>query len=180
MAISMNRLVAALLHHPEVVATATAQQEVTFEWLADALGEDLLSREERARIATDWTLSHELEGSYLRAIAAQRWNESVQLARSRPSVHSPEWVTMVPAVGAQAGLTAPEDGSDKEKISLFIGPPPSVRRISVEPEGSNLSISVSSHCSLPIDSKCDPGFCGGCKVLYVEAPHEGQICRCDD
>jgi hypothetical protein len=176
----MNRLVAALLRRPEVVATATEQQDATFEWLAGALGEELLSQEERARIARDEKLSRELGDSYLHVITAARWNESVQSARSRPSVQSPEWVTMVPAAGAQVGLTAPEDVSDTERISLFTGPPLNALRISVELAGPELSVSVSSHCSLPVDSQCDPGVCGGCKLLYVEAPHYGLICRCDD
>ena len=175
----MNRLVAALLRRPEVVATAT-EQGATFEWLADALGEELLSQEERARIAGDEKLSRELSGSYLRPITAERWNKSLELARSRPSVQSPEWVTMVPAAEAQSGLTAPEDVSDAERISLFTGPLSNARRISVELASPNLSLSVSSHCSLPVDSVCDPGVCGGCKLLYVEAPHEGLVCRCDE
>ena len=179
--IFMNRLVAALLRRPEVVTTATElQEEATFEWLADALGEELLSREERASVTGDAALSRELEGSYLRAISAERWNESLELARAQPSVRSPEWVTMVPAGGGQAGLTAPEDASDTDRISLFRGPASNAGRISVELALANLSVSVSSHCSLPIDSVCDPGVCGGCKLLYVEAPHEGLICRCDD
>src|SRR5437773_1887768 len=98
----MNRLVAALLRRPEVVAAAAEQQGATFGWLADTLGEELLSQEERARVAGDEGLRRELESGYLGAITAGRWNESIQLARSRPPVESAEWVTMVPAAGAQA------------------------------------------------------------------------------
>jgi hypothetical protein len=176
----MNRLVAALLRRPEVVAAATEQESVTFEWLADTLGEELLSQEERVRIAQDTALSRELEGGYLHPITARRWNEGVQLAQSRPAVQSPEWVTMVPAVGEEVGLTAPDDASAMDRISLFTGPLPIARRISVELTDTNLSISVSDHCSLPVDSKCEPGICGGCKLVPVEAPNVGLVCLCDD
>jgi hypothetical protein len=176
----MNRLVAALLHRPEVVATAAEQGSATFEWLADALGEELLSQEERTRIAQDEVLSRELSSSYLHPITAERWNEGVQLARSQPAVESPEWVTMIPATGAEAGLTAPDDASDTDRISLFTGPPSNARRVSVELAGPDLSMSVSDHCSPPIDGKCETGACGGCKLFPIEAPNVGLICDCDD
>jgi len=176
----MNRLVAALLRRPEVVATATELQRPTFQWLADTLGEELLNQEERARIAQDAALSSQLEDSYLHPITAQRWNEGVQQAQSRPAVQSSEWVTMVPAAGAEVGLTVPDGTSVTDRISLFTGPLRRARRISVELAGTNLSVSVSSHCNLPIDSWCDPGECGGCRLVTVEAPNEGLICLCDD
>jgi hypothetical protein len=175
----MNRLVSALLRRPDVVAAAAEQQGATFDWLVGNLGEELLDAREKSAIEADPALSSELSASYLPAITAEEWNRSVDRARSRPSDQPSEWVTMIPAAGAQEGLTAPEDDSNANKISLFIGPVENARTISIELTGQSVAVSTSAHCSLPVRGNCDTSRCRGCTLIHVEAPHAGLICRCE-
>jgi hypothetical protein len=174
----MNRLVAALLRRPDIVAAAAEQQGATFDWLVDNLGAELLDAREQAAIAANPALIDELAVGYLPVVTAEEWNRNVNRARSRPGDQPSEWVTMVPAAGAQVGLTAPEDRSDTDMISLFIGPVNNARTISIEPTDQSVSISSAAHCSLPVRSNCDKTRCPGCTLIYVEAPHTGLICRC--
>jgi hypothetical protein len=110
--------------HPEVIAAAAERDSVSFEWLVDVFGDALLSHQELDDVAADERLGRTLAGSYLPVITAGEWNHGTVLAGSRPPVEAEWWVTMVPAGSTGRGLTAPEDATATERISLFGGPRP--------------------------------------------------------
>jgi hypothetical protein len=179
----VNRLVALLRRHPEVAVAAVEGESASFAWLADAFGDELLSRQERDDLAADQQLSRTLADSYLFVITAEEWGRGTVLAGARPPVGADWWITMVPAGSTGRGLTAPEDASARELIALFGGPPDRVRPVVVDPaRRDRVTVAVSTHCPPPIRGVCAHGLCGGCKERRVYEPQQGgeaRVCRCD-
>jgi hypothetical protein len=180
----MNRLVALLRGNPEVAVKAAERESASFEWLADAFGDALLRHQERDVLVGDERLGRALADSYLPVITADEWNRGTVLAGARPPVEAEWWVTMVPAGGTGRGLTAPEDATDTELISLFSGPPTNVRPVVFDPARRRLiPVAAAAHCLPPIRGVCGSGLCGGCKERRVYEPRQGgdaRLCRCDD
>jgi hypothetical protein len=172
----MNRLVAVLRRRPDVVAVAATRMRSEFSWFLEALGDDLLSPAERARIIDAPPVSRALDGSFLCAITAPEWTAGIRRAGDEPPARASEWVIMIPAGSTGLGLTAPEDASTEERLSLFAGQGDDVRPISVAPARPTRLLSAAGHCvRVPVRAVCDPGICGRCRLRRVE---DGLICMC--
>src|SRR5262245_61246270 len=117
----MNRLVDALLDHPDVVDLAVQSDAAGFELLVEELGDALLSRRERYIIVRNAELRSRLCTGYLPIMTAVAWNTALNLTQGDAPA-SGWWTVMIASTTGHRGLTAPQDSSDVELIALFAGP----------------------------------------------------------
>jgi hypothetical protein len=176
----MNRLITVLRSEPAVVTEAADAGGVGFRWLLDALGERMLNRRELLAVANTPGALDALNAGYLPAITAWEWEDLLQASDEEPAHVSPWWTVMIPGDGG-LGLTAPEDASDDDLISLLVGPSDASQPISWNLQTLALAgnlpnldvISRVQHCPPATRYGCGPGICGGCRGRRVYSKRTG-------
>jgi hypothetical protein len=178
----MNRLVNALIAHPEVVEQAAGQEDARFGSLLDTLGDVVFSESELRRIQNDPQLRQRLETSYLPTISAPDWEHALSLTENRTAVSSGWWTVMVAGTSGHFGLTAPQDGSRSELVALFTGPTASAGILAYDPAlGAVIDATGGPHCGPPSRGLCDKRNCPGCNPAEVHDPATrltGIKCSC--
>ena len=178
---SVNRLVRALIAHPQVIEQTAGQQDPSFGLLLDALGDAMLSESELHLIQNDPQLRQRLETSYLPTISAPDWNDALSLTENRTTTNSGWWTVIVAGTSGHFGLTAPQEGSGTELVALFTGPAASAWILAYDPALGTLSEAAGKpHCGAPSRGRCYEGTCHGCipYEVYDEATHSGIKCMC--
>jgi hypothetical protein len=178
----MNRLVNALIAHPEVVEQTAGQEDARFGSLLDVLGDAVFSGSELRRIQDDPQLRQRLETSYLPTISAPDWEYALSLAENRTAVNRGWWTVMVAGTSGRFGLTAPQDGSGAELVALFTGPTARAGILAYDPALSTvIDLTGGPHCGPPSRGRCDRQNCPDCDPaeVYDPATHSTGIkCTC--
>jgi len=178
----VNRLVTALIAHPQVIGQTAGQEDVRFGLLLDALGDSAFSESELDRIQNDSQLRQRLESSYLPTISAPDWEHALSLTENRTAIRSGWWTVMIADPSGHFGLTAPQDGSRAELIALFTGPADSTGVLVFDPAlGAVIDVIGAPHCGPPSRGRCDTQNCPDCEPaeVYDEATHSTGIkCAC--
>ena len=178
----MNRLVDALIAHPQVVEQMAGQEDARFGSLLDTLGDALFSESELHRIQNDPQLRQRLDTSYLLTISAPDWEYALSLTENRTAINSGWWTVMVAGTSGHFGLTAPQDGSGAELVALFTGPAASAGILAYDPAlGTVSEVTGGPHCGPPSRGRCDKRNCPDCDPaeVYDEATHSTGIkCTC--
>lgn len=178
----VNRLLSILQRDPTVVTAAARQDRATFGWLLDALGDRLLSQEERATLAATGDAAAALDDGYLPVISGEEWETVLRVSRQE-SAHNGGWWTVMVSGDAGMGLTVPEDRSGEDVISVFVGPPKQALPISWRVATSTVLVTrAGSHCPAVTKNGCNPGICGRCvsRKVYSRRTGYGVECWCDD
>jgi len=164
----VNRLVSALIAHPQVIEQTAGQEDPTFGLLLDALGDAVFSESERNQIQNDPELLRRLETSYLPTITAPSWKRALSLTENRTALNSGWWTVMVAGTSGQFGLTAPQDDSEAELVALFTGPSASVHILVYNPAlGAISEVTGGSHCGPAPRGRCFEGRCHECAAAEV-------------
>jgi hypothetical protein len=178
----MNRLVNALIAHPEVVEQTAGQEDARFGSLLDTLGAAVFSESELRRIQNDPQLRQRLETSYLPTISAPDWEHALSLTENRTAVNSGWWTVMVAGASGRYGLTAPQDGPGTDLVALFTGPAASAGILAYDPAlGTVIDVTGGPHCGPPSRGRCDKRNCPHCDPaeVYDPATHSTGIkCLC--
>jgi hypothetical protein len=178
----MNRLVNALIAHPQVIEQMAGQEEAPFGSLLDALGDAVFSEPELHRIQDDLQLRQRLETSYLPTISAPDWEYALSLTENRTAISSGWWTVMIAGTSGHFGLTAPQNGPGPEQVALFTGPADSAWILVYDPAlGTVSEVTGLPHCGAPSRGRCHEGSCHGCAAaeVYDEATHSTGIrCLC--
>jgi hypothetical protein len=178
----VNRLVKALLAHPNVVDEAIPQGRADFDFLLDQLGDELMSEQEWAALPSQSGIGPSLRSGYLPVITATQWEQALHAAQEGPDDRG--WRTvMVRNSNGEFGVTAPQDGSDEPVLALFAGPPDNPRAVAYRlTENAYVNVTNGGHCGPSSRGLCRPGTCGGCRPRKVWDPAAGEAikCRCHD
>jgi hypothetical protein len=178
----MNRLVNALMTHPQVIEQMAGQEEVSFGSLLDALGGAVFSEPELHRIQDDLQLRQRLESSYLPTISAPHWEYALSLTENRTALSSGWWTVMIAGTSGHFGLTAPQNGLGPEQVALFTGPGNSAWIRTYYPALGTISeVTGLPHCGAPSRGLCHEGSCHGCDAseVYDQATRlTGIKCLC--
>ena len=178
----MNRLVKVLMEHPQIIERTAGQGNAGFGLLMDALGDVVFSTSELHRIQDDSQLRHRLETSYLPTISAPDWENALSLTENRTASNSGWWTVMIAGTSGRFGLTAPQDSSASDLVTLFAGPAASVRILAYDPVlGTATEVPGGPHCGMSNNGLCFEGTCHGCAPfeVYDEATHNPGIkCMC--
>jgi hypothetical protein len=174
----MNRLVDALLANSEVVDLAARRRTAPFDLLADALGDSLLSAQEREQINRDRYLYRRLSACYLPSITARGWDDALRLAEGE-EIAAGWWTVMIGTSSGGVGLTAPQDSSLTELIELFTDTTPYSGVLVYYPaEGRIVDLPPDVHCGPAPDGLCR-GTCGQCRSKTVwDRTGRGIRCSC--
>jgi hypothetical protein len=89
----VNRLVKALLAHPDVVDEAVPHGRADFEFLRHQLGDELMSEQEWAALPSRPEIGPSLRSGYLPVITATDWVQALQEAQEGPD--EPGWRTVM-------------------------------------------------------------------------------------
>jgi hypothetical protein len=178
----VNRLVNALIEHPQVIEQTAGREDARFGSLLDALGDAMFSGSELHRIQDDLQLRQHLETSYLPTISAPDWEHALSLTENRTAINTGWWTAMIAGTSGQFGLTAPQDGSGSGLVALFAGPPAKVRVLIYYPAlGRVEELPVGRHCGPSSRGHCYEGACRGCtsrQVFDVATRSRGIKCMC--
>jgi hypothetical protein len=178
----VNRLVSALIAHPQVIEQTAGQEDPSFAPLLDALGDAVFSESELHHIQNDPQLRRRLEKSYLPTISAPQWEYALSLTENRTAIDSGWWTVMIAGPSGHFGLTAPQDDSAAELVALFTGPAASVQILVYDPAlGMVSDVTGGPHCGPPSRGRCYEGRCHGCSAfeVYDKATHlTGIKCLC--
>ena len=178
----MNRLVNALMAHPQVIEQMAGQEEAPFGSLLDTLGDAVFSEPELHRIQDDLQLRQRLESSYLPTISAPDWEYALSLTENRTAISSGWWTVMIAGTSGHLGLTAPQNGLGPEQVALFTGPADSAWILAYDPALGTISeVTGLPHCGAPSRGRCHEGSCHGCAAseVYDEATRlTGIKCLC--
>jgi hypothetical protein len=178
----VNRLVNALITHPQVIEQMASQENAPFGSLLDALGDAVFSEPELHRIQDDLQLRQRLETSYLPTISAPDWEHALSLTENRTATDSGWWTVMIAGTSGHFGLTAPQNGPGPEQVALFTGPADSAWILAYDPAlGTVIDVTGLPHCGAPSRGRCHEGSCHGCDPaeVYDEATHSTGIkCVC--
>jgi hypothetical protein len=181
-AVGVNRLVKAVLAHPDVVDEVIPRGRADFEFLLRRLGDELMTEQEWAALPPDPVDGPPLRAGYLPVITAIEWEQALDSAEEGPD--DAGWGTvMLRNSSGDFGVTAPQDPSDDPVIALFAGPPdnaqPVVYRLL---ENTYVDLAVGAHCGTYSRGLCGPGICGGCRPrkIWDVAAGDAIKCRCDD
>jgi hypothetical protein len=176
---AVNRLVDALLTNSEVVDRAARDQAASFDLLAGALGDSLLSAPERELIDRNDDLRQRLRACYLPSITAQDWDGALRLTEG-DEIATGWWTVMIAATTGVIGLTAPQDSSVTGLIALFTGSAHDAGLLIYDPaRGHVVDLPPDAHCVLAPDGLCPKGSCGQCKSKTVwDKTGRGIRCSC--
>ena len=167
----MNRLVKALIAHPEVVEQTAGQKDVSFVSLMAALGEAVFSGSELHDIQDDLQLRQRMEKAYLPTITAPVWEHALSLTKERTAPDAGWWTVMIPGTSGKFGLTAPQDDLLTDLVALFTGPAANSLILAYDPVlGTVSEVEGGPHCGTgapSLDGKCFEGRCHGCKAYRV-------------
>jgi hypothetical protein len=178
----VNRLVKALLAHPNVVDEVIPRGRADFEFLLRQPGDELMSEQSWEALPREHVAGPPLRAGYLPVITAGEWEQALDAAQEDPD--DAGWRTvMVRNSSGQFGVTAPQDTSDEPVLALFAGPAdnpqPVVYRLA---ENTYVNLADGAHCGSSSRGQCGPGSCGGCRPRKVWDTAAGYAikCRCDD
>lgn len=178
----MNRLVNALIAHPQVIEQMAGQEVAPFGSLLDALGDAVFSEAELHRIHADPQLRQRLDASYLPTISAPDWEHALSLTESRTAISSGWWTVMIAGASGHFGLTVPQNGPGLERVALFTGSADSAWILVYDVAlGTVSEVTGLPHCGAPSRGLCHEGSCHGCDAaeVYDEATHlTGIKCLC--
>jgi hypothetical protein len=178
----VNRLVSALIAHPQVIEETAGREDLRFGRLLDALGNEVFSESELHRIQSDPHLRERLEAGYLAAITAVGWEHALSLAENRTATSSGWWTVMIAGPSGRFGVTVPQDDSRAELVALFTGPADSAAVLVYDPALVTVGEAVDGpHCGPPSRNRCNTARCSGCKIseVYDRATHSSGIkCLC--
>lgn len=176
----MNRLVNALIAHPQVVEQMAGEEDVPFGSLLDALGDAMFRESELPRIRNDLQLREWLGKGYLPTISAPDWEHALSLTENRTTVNSGWWTVMVAGTSGHYGLTAPQDNSGRELVALFTGPASSADILVYDPVLDKADYGTGGpHCGPPSRGRCGEGTCHGCAPFEVyDEPSRSTGIKC--
>jgi hypothetical protein len=179
---SVNRLVNALIAHPQVIEEMARHEDARFGPLLDVLGDAAGPGSELHGIKDDPQLRKRLESGYLPTVSALDWDDALSLTENRIASNSGWWTVMIPGTSGRVGLTAPQDGSPSGLVALFTGPASSARILVYDPTPSSVNeITGGPHCGPSSLGRCHEGICHDCAAfeVYDEATHTvGIKCMC--
>lgn len=189
----MNRLIAMLREQPALVTDAARLDQVNFEWLLEAFGDELMDNEElvhlrsatpveaptRGDLSSGIPSALSLTDGYLQAITAEKWSALLESSEEEAQPVGDWWTVMVPG-DSSLGLLLLDDASDDGLISLLGGPPEAAMPICWDSAARTLNVVPIDHCGLVTRGGCAPGACGGCRITrFVIRDDYGAACKCD-
>jgi hypothetical protein len=181
-AVGVNRLVKALLAHPNVVDEVIPRGRADFEFLLRRLGDELMTEQEWSALPRDPVAAPSLRAGYLPVITAGEWEQALDAAQEGPD--DAGWGTvMLRNSSGDFGVTAPQDPSDEPVVALFTGPADNPQRVVYRLiESTYVDLADGAHCGTYSRGNCGPGTCGGCRPRKVWDTAAGIAikCRCDD